>query len=96
MVAAFYITVVSSCTERRERSPLVLASAGESGHAATLAESRKTVSCLHRGADLEELLRMNEDAPREHSFQFRPFTFDALVPTELARLPKELARKRSE
>jgi hypothetical protein len=76
----------------------VLASAGESGHAATLAESPKTVACLHRGADLEELLRMNEDAPREHSFQFCPFTFDAFGTYGVGAtdILQELARKRSE
>jgi hypothetical protein len=76
LAAAFDVTVVSCFTETRERSPLLLASARAAGHAATLAESRKTSAFLYCAADLHELLKMNDDAPWERSFQSRPFAVD--------------------
>jgi hypothetical protein len=86
VAAAFDVTVVSCFTETRERSSLLLSSARAAGHATTLAESRKTSAFLNREADIHELLRMNDDAQWERSFQFRPFGVD-VVPTEMARLP---------
>jgi hypothetical protein len=76
VAAAFDVTVVSCYTETRDRSPLLTASATAAGHAATLAESRMTSAFLNREADIQELLRMNDDAPWGRSFQFRPFGFD--------------------
>jgi hypothetical protein len=51
-----------------DAGPLLSASARVAGHAATLAESRKTSTFLNREVDLKELLRMNDDAPWERSF----------------------------
>jgi hypothetical protein len=73
MAAAFDVTVVSRIAETRERSPLELAPTRAVGHAPTLAENRKISAFLSREADIQELPRMNDDAPRERSFQFRPF-----------------------
>jgi hypothetical protein len=98
MAAAFDVTVVPRFTETRERSPLLLASARAAGHGATLAESRKTSAFLNREADIHELLRMNDDAPWERSFQFRPFAvgvFGAYGDGATVIL-QQLARKRSE
>jgi hypothetical protein len=38
-------------------------------------------------AEIEELLRINDDVPWEYNFQFRPLAIDVPVLTELARLP---------
>jgi hypothetical protein len=98
VAAAFDVTVVSCFTETRERSPLLLASARAAGHAATLAESRKTSAFLNREADIHELLRMNGDAPWERSFQFRPFAVDVFgaYGDGATAILQQLARKRSE
>jgi hypothetical protein len=98
VVAAFDVTVLSCFTETRERSPLLLASARAAGHAATLAESRKTSAFLNREADIHELLRMNDEAPWERSFQFRPFAVDVFgaYGDGATAILQQLARKRSE
>jgi hypothetical protein len=98
MAAAFDVTVVSCYTETRERSLLLTASERAAGHAAKLAESRRTSAFLNREADIQELLRMHDDAPWERSFQFRPFAVDVVgayggVTTSILQ---QLARKRSE
>jgi hypothetical protein len=98
VVAAFDDTFVSCYTETPERSSLLSASARAAGHAATLVESRKTSTFLNREADIRELLRMNDDAPWERSFQYRPFgvdAFGAYVGGATAIL-QQLARKRIE
>jgi hypothetical protein len=87
VAAAFDVTVVSCYTETRERSPHLTVSARAARHAATLAESRKSSAFLNREADIQELLRMNDDAPWERSFQFRPFGLTSSGPTEEAQLP---------
>jgi hypothetical protein len=69
VAAAFDVSVVSCYTETRERSPLLTASTRAAGPAPTLAESRKTSAFLNREADIQEFLRMNDDAPWERSFQ---------------------------
>jgi hypothetical protein len=68
-------------------------SARAAGHAATLAESRKTSAFLNREADIQELLRMNDDAPWERGFQFHPFGVDVFGAYGILQ---QLARKRSE
>jgi hypothetical protein len=76
----------------------LFASARAAGHAATLAESRKTSAFLNREADIHEFLRTNDDEPWERSFQFRPFAVDvfgAYGDGAIAILQR-LARKRSE
>jgi hypothetical protein len=69
VAAAFGVTVVSCFTETRERSPLLPASVGAAGHAATLTESRKTSAFLYREADTHELLRMNGNAVSSPPFR---------------------------
>jgi hypothetical protein len=98
VAAAFDGTVVSCFTETRERSLLLLASARAAGLAASLAESRKTSAFLNREADVLELLRMNEDAPWERRFQFRPFAVDVfgVYGEGATAILRQLARKRSE
>jgi hypothetical protein len=54
----------------------LLASSLAAGYAVTLAESRKTSAFLQREAEIHELLSVNDDAPWERSFQFRPFAVD--------------------
>jgi hypothetical protein len=78
MAAAFDVTVISCFTETRERSLLLLASVRAAGQAATFAENRKTSAFLTREADMQELLRINDDAPWEHIFQFRPYAIDVV------------------
>jgi hypothetical protein len=87
VAAAFYVTVVSCYTETREPSPHLTVSARVARHAATLAASLKTSAFLNREADIQELLRMNDDAPCERIFQFRPFGLTSSVPTEESHLP---------
>jgi hypothetical protein len=98
VAAAFDVTVVSCYTETRERSPLLTSSARAAGHAATLAESRTTCAFLNREADIQELLRMNHDAPWEPSFQFRPFGVDVFGDNGggATAILQQLARKRNE
>jgi hypothetical protein len=98
VAAAFDVTVVSCFTETRERRKILRESARAAGHAATLAESRKTSAFLNREADIHELLRMNDDAPWECSFQFRPFAVDVFsVYRDCATaILQQLARKRRE
>jgi hypothetical protein len=85
-------------SRRKERIPLSLASAREAGHVGTYAKSRKTSALLKREADMQELLRMNDDTPWERSFQFRPFAFDLFGAYGMATtdILQQLARKRSE
>jgi hypothetical protein len=55
--------------------------------------------CQHnRAADIHELLRMNDDAPWERSFQFRPFAVDVFgaYGDGATAILQQLARKRSE
>jgi hypothetical protein len=52
VAAAFDVAVVSCLTEKKERSPLLLASVRADEHAATLAESRKTSAFLNRDTDI--------------------------------------------
>jgi hypothetical protein len=47
-----------------------------SARAAALAESRKTSAFLNREADIQQLLRMNDNTSWERSFQFHPFVVD--------------------
>jgi hypothetical protein len=70
----------------------------QAGHAASLAESRKTSAFLNREADIHELLRMNDDAPWERSFQFRFFAVDVFgaYGEGATAILQQLARKRSE
>jgi hypothetical protein len=98
VAAAFEVTVVSSFTDTRERSPLLLASARAAGDAATLAESRKTSTFLNREADIHELLRMNGDKPRERCFQFHPFAVDVfgVYRDGATAILQKLTRKRRE
>jgi hypothetical protein len=98
VAAAFDFTVVTCCTETRDRSPLFLASARAAGHAATLAESRQTSAFLNREAAIQELLWMNDDAPWKRSFQFHPFAVDVFGPygAGATTILQQLARKRSE
>jgi hypothetical protein len=72
-IAPAFDVTVSYFAEMRDHSPLVLASARAVGHAATLAKNRQTSTSLSREADLQELLRMKNDAPRESHFQIPPF-----------------------
>jgi hypothetical protein len=98
VAAAVDVNVISRFLEARELSPLLLASSRAAEHAATFSEIRKTSAFLNREADTQELLRMNDDAPWEHSFQFRPFAvdvFDAYGDGATSIL-QQLARKRSE
>jgi hypothetical protein len=81
------VTVALYLTETPERSPVLLASALAAGHAATLAVSRKIPAFLSREADIQMLLRINDDAPWERSYQLRPFAVDIFDATELARPP---------
>jgi hypothetical protein len=98
VAAAFDVTVVSCFTETRARSPLLLVSARAAGHAATLAESSKTSAFLNRAADIQELLRMNDDAPWERIFHFRPSAVDVFgaYGAGATAILQQLARKRSE
>jgi hypothetical protein len=98
VAAAFDVIVVSFFTETRERSPLLLASAPAAGHAATLAESRKTSAFVNREADIHELLRMNDGAPWERSFQFGPFAVDVFgsYGDGATAILQQLTRKSSE
>jgi hypothetical protein len=79
VAVAFDVSVVSCLTEMRGGSPILLASARAAGHAATLTGSRNISAFLNREAGKHELLRMNDGAPWEHSFQFRPFAVDVFV-----------------
>jgi hypothetical protein len=67
------------------------------GHAATLSESRKTSAFLNREANIHELLRMNNVAPWERNFQFRPFAVDVFGVYEdgAAAILQQVARRRS-
>jgi hypothetical protein len=98
VAAAFDVTVVSCYTETRESSTLLTASSRAAGHAATLAESRKTSAFLNREADIQKLLRMNDDAQWERNFLFRPFGVDVFgaYGGGATAILQQLARKRSE
>jgi hypothetical protein len=63
----FWVAIVSFYTENRERSKLVPASVRAAGLAAILVANRKSSAFLSRE---EELLRINDDATWERSFQF--------------------------
>jgi hypothetical protein len=68
------------------------------GHAATLAESLKASAFLNREADIQEMLRMNDDAPWKRCFHFCPFgadVFSAYGGGATAIL-QQFAQKRSE
>jgi hypothetical protein len=56
-----------------------MASPRAARHSARLAECHKTSVFLNREADIEELLRINYDAPWERSFQLRPFVITVLA-----------------
>jgi hypothetical protein len=60
--------------------------------------SRKTSAFLNREAEIHELPRMNDDAPWERSFQFRPFAVDVFgaYGDGATAILQRLARKRSE
>jgi hypothetical protein len=67
-VAQHSIYEYSDCMETRDHSPLLLASARATGPAAILAQRRKTSAFLDGEAGIQELFRMNDDAPWEHNF----------------------------
>jgi hypothetical protein len=87
VAAAFDVTVVSCYTETRERSTLLTASTRAAGHAATLAVSPKTSAFLNREADIQELLKMNDDARRKVVSSSALSGLTSSVPTEEAQLP---------
>jgi hypothetical protein len=82
----------------RERSPLLTGSARAAGPAVTLVESRKISAFLNRVADIQELLRMNDDPPWERIFQFRTFGVDVFgaYGGGATAIIQQLARKRNE